>query len=148
MQDRIEKLIELKAPIAKVWKALTDYQEFGQWFRVDLEGPFVVGEVSRGQITYPGYEHMKWEVMVKAMDTEALFSFTWHPYPDDAEKVDEELEILVEFRLSAIPGGTRLDISESGFAALPDEPRRHDMFRSNTEGWEIQARNIAAHVES
>ena len=61
MADRIEKRIELKAPLSRVWRAITDYREFGEWFRVKLHGPFVPGEVSRGQMTYPGYEHVKWE---------------------------------------------------------------------------------------
>ena len=54
MNDRIEKRIELKAPISRVWRALTDYREFSEWFRVKLENPFVVGQVSRGRITYRG----------------------------------------------------------------------------------------------
>ena len=80
MNDRIEKRIELKAPVARVWRALTDHREFGEWFRVKLEGPFVPGQVARGQITYPGYEHVKWEAVVEKMEPEKLFSFTWHPY--------------------------------------------------------------------
>lgn len=48
MRDYIEKRIELKAPIARVWRALTDHREFGEWFRVQLEGPFVPGQVPRG----------------------------------------------------------------------------------------------------
>jgi uncharacterized protein YndB with AHSA1/START domain len=59
MSDRIEKTIELKAPVSRVWRALTDHREFGTWFRVRLDGPFVPGQVSRGQITYPGYEHVR-----------------------------------------------------------------------------------------
>ena len=69
MEDRIEKTIELTAPVARVWRALTNHEEFGVWFRVKLDGPFVVGEVSRGRITYPGYEHMKWEATVQAMES-------------------------------------------------------------------------------
>jgi hypothetical protein len=65
MVDRIEKAMELKAPVSRVWRALTDHQEFGKWFRVRLEGPFVPGRVSRGQITYPGYEHLRWEAVVQ-----------------------------------------------------------------------------------
>ena len=83
MEDRIEKRIELKAPVSRVWRALTDYREFGEWFRVKLEGPFVPGQVSRGHITYPGYEHVKWEAVVQKMEPERLFSFTWHPYAVD-----------------------------------------------------------------
>ena len=58
MSDRIEKRVELKAPVARVWRALTDHREFGQWFRVNLAGPFVPGQVSRGKMTHPGYEHV------------------------------------------------------------------------------------------
>ena len=50
-----------------------------------LDGPFVPGEVSRGQITYPGYEHLKWEAVVQKMEPERLFSFTWHPYAVDPD---------------------------------------------------------------
>jgi uncharacterized protein YndB with AHSA1/START domain len=39
MSNSIEKQIELKAPLSRVWRALTDYREFGEWFRVKLDGP-------------------------------------------------------------------------------------------------------------
>src|ERR1044071_8559218 len=107
MSDRIERQIELKAPISRVWRAVTDHREFGEWFRVKLDGPFVPGQVSRGHITYPGYEHLKWEAVVQSMEPERLFSFTWHPYAvDPAADYSSETPTLVEFRLSPIPGGT------------------------------------------
>ena len=83
ISDRIEKQIELAAPVSKVWRALTDYREFGEWFRVKLDGPFVVGQISRGHIMYPGYEHLKWTAVVTKIEPERLFSFTWHPYAID-----------------------------------------------------------------
>ena len=118
--DRIEKQIELKAPVARVWRALTDYREFGEWFRVKLEGPFVAGKTARGMITWPGYEHLVWEAVVQAIEPERLFSFTWHPYSIDP-KVDysKEPPTLVEFRLEAVEGGTRLLLTESGFDKVP-----------------------------
>ena len=79
MEDRIEKRLELQAPISRVWRALTDHQEFGAWFRVALEGPFILGQQARGHITYPGYEHLIMIATVQRMDHERLFSFTWHP---------------------------------------------------------------------
>ena len=79
MPDRIEKSVDLNAPIARVWRALTDHEEFGEWFRVRLDGPFVVGDISTGRITYPGYEHLVWRAEVKAIEPERLFSYTWHP---------------------------------------------------------------------
>lgn len=147
MADRIEKEIELNAPVERVWRALTDYREFGEWFRVKLEGPFVQGEVSRGHITYPGYEHVVWEVKVVRMDRPELFSFTWHPYAVDPEvDYSGEPPTLVEFRLEPTTAGTRLKLTESGFDALPPG-RRPDALRMNEGGWEEQMKNIQAHVE-
>jgi uncharacterized protein YndB with AHSA1/START domain len=146
MTDRIEKRIELKAPVARVWRALTDYREFGEWFRVKIDGPFVPGEMSRGHITHPGYEHLQWEAVVKAMEPERLFSFTWHPYAIDP-KVDysAEPQTLVEFRLEKTAEGTRLTVTESGFDKIP-AGRRPEAFRMNEGGWAQQMKNIERHV--
>jgi uncharacterized protein YndB with AHSA1/START domain len=146
MRDRIEKRIELKAPVARVWRALTDHRQFGQWFRVKLEAPFRPGRVSRGQITYPGYEHVKWQVTVETMEPERLFSFRWHPYAVDATiDYSKEPTTLVEFRLQAVTGGTLLIVTESGFEAIPKE-RRFEAYRMNEGGWSAQLKNIEQHV--
>jgi len=145
MGDRIEKRIELKAPVSRVWRALTDYREFGAWFRVNLGGPFVPGEVSRGQITYPGYEHLKWQAIVQKMEPERLFSFTWpHSFEPDAD-IFKEPTTLVEFRLEPIEGGTRLTLIESGFESLPADIRL-ESFRRNDGGWTEQMKNIESYV--
>jgi uncharacterized protein YndB with AHSA1/START domain len=146
MNDRIEKRIELKAPISRVWRALTDHREFGAWFRVKLDGPFVPGEVARGHITYPGYEHLKWEVVVQKMEPERLFSFTWHPYAIDPEvDYSKEPSTLVEFRLEEIADGTLLVLTETGFDRIP-AGRRPEAFRRTDGGWSEQMKNIEAHV--
>jgi uncharacterized protein YndB with AHSA1/START domain len=148
MSDRIEKRIELKAPVSRVWRALTDYREFGEWFRVKIDSPFKPGEVSRGQVTYPGYEHLKWEAVVKKMEPEWLFSFTWHPAAIDPKKdYSKETPTLVEFRLEKTPNGTLLVVTESGFDKIPQD-RRAEAFRMNEGGWEIQIKNIENYVAS
>jgi uncharacterized protein YndB with AHSA1/START domain len=126
--------------------ALTDYREFGEWFRVKLDGPFVPGRISRGQIAYPGYEHVKWEATVQKIEHERLFSFTWHPYAIDS-KVDysQEPPTLVEFRLEATGSGTLLLLTESGFDKIPSG-RRLEAFRMNDGGWTEQLMNIDRHV--
>ena len=145
--DRIEKRIELNAPIARVWRALTDYKEFGEWFRVKLENPFVPGQLTRGSITHPGYEHLKFEVAVKSMEPERYFAFTWHPFAiDPAQDYSKETPTLVEFTLEPMAGGTRLRVVESGFDRLPAH-RRDTAFRSNEGGWEIQMQNIAQYLD-
>jgi uncharacterized protein YndB with AHSA1/START domain len=150
MNHSIEKRIELKAPISRVWRALTDYREFGEWFRVKLHGPFVPGQVSRGQITYPGCEHIQWEAVVQKMEHERLFSFTW-PHLKSLEMVDsppdysKEPTTLVEFRLEKTANGTLLVLTESGFDKLPGD-RRLEAFRRNDGGWTQQMKNIENYV--
>jgi uncharacterized protein YndB with AHSA1/START domain len=148
MEDRIEKRVELMAPVPRVWRALTDYREFGAWFRVALEGPFVPGKEVRGRITYPGYEHLTMAMTVQRLEPEKLFSFTWHPCAIDPHAdYTAESPTLVEFTLTDVPGGTLLVVVESGFAALPAH-RRDEAFRMNDGGWSIQMENIARHVGS
>lgn len=144
--DRIEKQIEIKAPVARVWRALTDYQEFGEWFRVNFESPFIVGKPTRGKNTYPGYEHVTMEVVVQKMEANRQFSFHWHPYSVDP-KVDysNEPPTLVEFKLQEIPSGTLLIVTESGFDAIP-AARRDEAFRMHEGGWAEQIGNIESYV--
>ena len=146
MNDRVEKRMDLKASVSRVWRALTDYREFGEWFGVKLEGPFVPGEVSRGQITHPGYEHVRWEAVVQKIEPERLFSFTWHPYSVDP-KVDysKETPTLVEFRLEKTTSGTLLVLTESDFDKVPSD-RRAEAFRMNEGGWTAQMKSIEKHV--
>ena len=146
MDNKIEKRVEIKAPVARVWKALTDYKQFGQWFGVKIEGPFVVGQIATGHITHPGYEHLKWDVVIKEIQAESLFSFSWHPYAVDPElDYSVEAPTLVEFRLQPIAVGTLLTVVESGFDKVP-EHRRNEAFRMNEDGWNQQMSNIDNYV--
>ena len=146
--DRIEKVIPLEAPVARVWRAITDYREFGEWFRVKLDGPFRPGMVSTGSMTYPGFEGWPWRATIEKMETERLFAFRWHDFDKASGKpISEQPTTLVEFRLEPSGRGTRLTITESGFSSIA-LPRRLEVMRGNTEGWNIQAKNLAAHVAS
>jgi uncharacterized protein YndB with AHSA1/START domain len=144
--DRIEKRVVLRAPRSRVWRALTDAQEFGAWFGVKLEGAFAEGVTARGKITYPGYEHLTMEVLVERVEPERYFAYRWHPYAIDAT-VDYSAEpaTLVEFRLDDADEGTVLTIVESGFDRIP-LARRAEAFRMNDGGWTAQAKNIERHV--
>jgi uncharacterized protein YndB with AHSA1/START domain len=150
MSERIEKRIELQAPVSRVWRALTDYREFGEWFRVKLDGPFVAGQKSTGQITYPGCEYLKWEAVVQRMEPERLFSFTWsHPKSMDratySADYSNDPKTLVEFRLEKTANGTLLVLTESGFENIPPD-RRAEAFRRNDGGWDGQMKNIDSYV--
>lgn len=147
--DGIQKTITLQAPQSRVWRALTDHREFGEWFRVKLSGPFRPGTVVTGEMTFPGYEHYPWRAIVERMEPESLFSFRWHDFDEaSGQDVAEQPTTLVEFRLTPADGGaTTLTITETGFDALPD-PRRFDVLRDNTEGWAIQSENLSKYVST
>ena len=145
-QDKIEKIVDLAAPVSRVWRAVTDYEEFGEWFHVRLDGPFKVGATSTGNITYPGYEHMQWVSVTERLEPERLFVFSWPPGAVDPEgHYGDDAKVVVEFRLEPTENGTRLTITETGFMQFP-EAKRLEVLRSNTEGWDMQARNVAEYV--
>ena len=144
--NRIEKQIALNAPVSRVWRALTDHKEFGEWFRVKLDAPFVPGQTSTGYITWPGYEHLKWEAVVQDMEPDSYFSFTWHPYAiDPTVDYSGETPTLVEFRLESTATGTLLTVTESGFEDVA-EYRHAEAFLRNDGGWAQQIKNIEEYV--
>jgi uncharacterized protein YndB with AHSA1/START domain len=147
--DRIERKILLKATRARVWRALSDAEEFGGWFGVDFKGKaFVAGEPVKGQITYPGYEHLVMEVSIERVLPERLLAWRWHPAAiDSSVDYSQEPTTLVVFELEEVDGGTLLTVVESGLDNIPAD-RRATVFRLNTSGWEEQMRNIERHVAS
>lgn len=147
--DRIEKTTILKAPRARVWRAITSPGELGAWFRVNLDATaFAEGSIVRGRITYPGYEHLTLEIHIETIRPETYFAFRWHPNATDpAKDYSAEPTTLVEFTLADAPNGTSLTIVESGFDRIPPG-RRDEAFRNNDGGWTEQLKNIARYVES
>jgi uncharacterized protein YndB with AHSA1/START domain len=145
--DRIERKILLKAPLARVWRALSDATEFGDWFGVDFKGKaFVAGKPLKGQITYPGYEHIVMEVFVERVVPQRLLSWRWHPAAiDPAVDYSQEPTTLVVFELEEGEGGTWLSVVESGLDKIP-AARGAAVFRMNSSGWDEQMKNIEKHV--
>jgi uncharacterized protein YndB with AHSA1/START domain len=145
--DRIERKVLIKAPRARVWRALSDAGEFGDWFGVNFKGKtFVAGKHVQGKITYPGYEHLTMDVLIERVVPEQLLSWRWHPAAIDP-KVDysQEPTTLVEFELKEVDGDTMLTVVESGLDKIP-LARRADVFRMNSSGWDEQMENIKKHV--
>lgn len=147
--DRIERKILLRAPRARVWQALADAEEFGNWFGVKLQGAtFAVGQRTRGYVTYPGYEHVMFDVSIERIEPQRRLSWRWHPAAiDTSVDYSKEPTTLVEFELSDAENGTLLSIVESGFDKIPPA-RRLDAFRMNSGGWDGQLKNIQKHVAS
>jgi uncharacterized protein YndB with AHSA1/START domain len=145
--DRIERRIFIKASRARVWRALSSAPEFGSWFGVDFKGKsFAPGKPVRGQVTYPGYEHIAMEVLIEKMIPEQILSWRWHPAAiDPSVDYSQEPMTLVVFELKDAEGGTMLTVVESGLDNIP-MARRADVFRMNSSGWDEQMKNIEKHI--
>ena len=144
--DRIERMVVVRAPRSRVWRALTDPAEFGAWFGVKVEGAFAPGARVRGAIIHPGYEHLTWEITIERMEPERLFSWRWHPYAvEPGVDYSDETPTLVVFELQDVPEGTRLTVVESGFDQVP-LARRAQAYRMNEQGWTHQVQAIARYV--
>ena len=155
--DRIEKQVVLRAPLDRVWRAISDSQEFGQWFGVRIDGPFVAGttvnatitgttvdeEVAELQRPHAGAE-ATWQIV--AVEPPRRFAYRWHPFAVDANlDYDAEPTTLVEFTLSEVTDGVLLRIVESGFDAIP-AARRADAFEANSGGWAKQAELVRKYL--
>jgi uncharacterized protein YndB with AHSA1/START domain len=145
--NRIEKQILLKAPRSRVWRALANPQEFGDWFGVKMSGPMMAaGQHLSGNITYKGYEHLVMEIWIEKVEPEGHLSWRWHPAAIEAGvDYSAEATTLVEFDLQEVEGGTLFKVVETGFDQLPPA-RRAKVLGMNTRGWEEQMVNIEKYV--
>ena len=145
--NTIEKHADLRAPIARVWRALSDSQEFGSWFGVKLESPFTPGKTTAGHITNRGYEHIRAEFHVDRVDARTYtLVFRWRPYAIEPNvDYSHEPYTTVTLALSEIPTGTHLAITETGFDGIP-AARRAKAFEMNSGGWAQQAIQIADYL--
>jgi uncharacterized protein YndB with AHSA1/START domain len=145
--DKIVKSVLIRAPRAKVWKALTTMEDFARWFRVKSPDQFKAGTRVNMTSTYSGCEGMQFWADVVEMVPERRFSWRWFPGgPNDGPVTDEDKPTLVTFELEDAEGGTKVTVTESEFNNV-SAARRAKAFKSNTQGWEIQMQNIREYVE-
>jgi len=148
--DRIERSILLNAARERVWRALTNAEEFGTWFGLKLQGQaFTPGARNRAQLSIKGYEHIWLDLAVERVEPQTTFAYRWHPFAiDPAVDYAQEEPTLVTFTLADAPGGgTTLKVVESGFDRVPAH-RRLEAWRMNNAGWDGQLRNITKHLEA
>jgi uncharacterized protein YndB with AHSA1/START domain len=155
--DRIEKKILLRAPKKRVWRALADSKEFGNWFGMKFDGPFAPGAVVRGVLSatkvnaevakaQKAHEGMVFEITIEQMEPERLFSFRWHPHAVDRD-VDYSAEptTLVAFALEEVADGVLLTVTESGFDRIPIA-RRAKAFTANEGGWGMMVKVLEEYL--
>jgi uncharacterized protein YndB with AHSA1/START domain len=157
VSDRIEKKITLRAPVGRVWRAISDSAQFGTWFGVEFQGPFVAGRPITGKMTptkvdpevaemQKPHEGKAFDITIDRIEPERLFSFRWHPFAiEPGVDYSKEPATLVVFELTKVEGGTLLTITESGFDGIPLE-RRAKAFTANDSGWEKQTKLVEKYV--
>lgn len=147
--DKIVKQVLLRAPLSRVWQAITDSKQFGSWFGVNFAGPFTAGAHVVGAIApttvdpqvaamQKPYQGMRFEITIDRIEPQKLFSFRWHPFGVDPQvDYSKEPTTLVEFTLEERLDGVMLTVTESGFDRVPVE-RRATAFKANEGGWSAQ----------
>ncbi|MGA8037689.1 MAG: SRPBCC family protein [Candidatus Acidiferrales bacterium] len=155
--DRIEKRILLRAPRSRVWSALTDSKQFGEWFGIRVDEPFVAGKNVKGVIVgtkvdaevaaaQKKYDGKTMDLEIVKIEPQRLFSFRWHPHAiDEGVDYSSEPTTLIEFTLEDAPGGVMLTVTESGFDRIPVE-RRAKAFNANEQGWGMVVELIERYV--
>jgi uncharacterized protein YndB with AHSA1/START domain len=155
--NSIEKHTLLKAPLDKVWDALTDSRQFGIWFGMELDGPFVAGQPISGRIRptqvdpdvakmQEPYDGMLVSWVIDCIEPKRLFSMRWHPYAID-RNVDysDEPMTLITFTLKETNEGVELTVTETGFEHIPAH-RRAEALKANAGGWAKQMELIDAYL--
>jgi len=157
MPDRIEKSVLLAAPLARVWAAVSEAREFGSWFGVAFDGPFVEGRWITGAIVpttadaevaklQEPHRGKRFEFLVEAIEPLRRIAFRWHPFAiEPGVDYSKEPTTLIVFELEEAPGGTRLTVTESGFDRIPLE-RRAKAFAANEGGWSHQMRLVEKYL--
>ncbi|HXH62440.1 MAG TPA: SRPBCC family protein [Fimbriimonadaceae bacterium] len=144
IKDTIERVLTLKAPIERVYKAVSDKNELCKWFPDRIEGQIKAGEDS----TWHFDECGSCRVHVVGGDPYGYFAFRWVPGASGTtmEDVLSVPNTLVEFRLEEEGDGTRLTMLESGFSSLPPEVYESAL-RENNAGWDSELAELVKFVE-
>lgn len=155
--DSIEKKVVLRASLKRVWRAITDSQEFGTWFGIKFDGPFMPGASLRGVIVpstvneeitevEKPHEGVVFDITIEKIEPERLFSFRWHPHAVKRDfDYSKEPTTLVVFTLEEVAEGVLLTITESGFDRIP-LARRAEAFLANDAGWSMMVRAIGDYL--
>jgi len=135
--DELRREVTIHARPERVWSALTDPKMVVRWF------PTVAAEID---LRPGGAMRFAWddgadEAIVDEVDAPTRLAFRWRPAGTDRPYT------TVTIALTEVDAGTRLVLTESGFAALPDEINEQS-FAGNMKGWGGELEELRALLEA
>jgi uncharacterized protein YndB with AHSA1/START domain len=148
--DSITASIEIDAPIETVWALVS---EPGRWIND--------GELEQHEITTApapgggvlaevgGTSAGSWQVLVVELREHAYAAFRWAPHTAVGHEVTAEAgSTLVEFTLTPRHGKVVVEMTESGFTALPlSRDRIIANYNDNVEGWTEELQVLGRNAE-
>ena len=140
--NKITRTLDLAHPQEKVWRALATLEGITGWF-----GSHADGEIAPGQdlhMRWEQYDNAKATLAIKVVDPMSVFAFCWGI--SGAPEGDPR-QTYVEFVLEPTASGTRLTVTESGFAQLPDEWLEQS-YEGNVEGWRSELDELVAYLDA
>jgi uncharacterized protein YndB with AHSA1/START domain len=135
--DRIEREIDIDAPIDVVWTVITEPEHITGWFTDSAELDVRPGAEGRFGWTVKATHRARIvNLRVERLEPPHFFSFRWN-YPDGAEPSETNAP-LVEFSLEQRGEATRLRLVESGLdAVVCSDEARETYFSEHTNGWAL-----------
>jgi uncharacterized protein YndB with AHSA1/START domain len=140
--NTITRTLDLAHPQQKVWGALTTTDGLAGWFGSHAEGEVAPGKEVR--MRWEQYDNAQSTLAIQVVDPMSVFAYSWrvNGAPDDDPR-----RTYVEFALEPTAAGTRLTLTESGFAQLPDEWLEKS-YQGNTEGWRSELDELVAYLDA
>ena len=143
-KDSIERELTLPVPIERAWAAITDPAEVRQWFGNKSDYDLREG----GQGVFQWDEHVS-RMRIVALEPPRRYVYRWVIENDGDHSIpfEEMATTQVEYLLESIPEGTRLKLTETGFASLPAD-RRESSFADNSQGWTSELAKLVDYTKT
>ncbi|MFD4441470.1 SRPBCC domain-containing protein [Nocardia sp. NPDC058519] len=138
--DQIVRTVELAHPPAQVWAAITTAEGLASWF----------GNTAEIDLRPGGDMRMTWKegfaaaMRVERVEEPSVFGYTW---PINGLPDDDPRRTYVEFSLEPVGAGTRLTVTETGFAQLPVEAHK-EAFEGNVGGWKSELAELVEYLDA
>jgi uncharacterized protein YndB with AHSA1/START domain len=137
--DEVRRELEIRAPRARVWRALTEPDQLTRWFptrRAEID-------LRPGGDAVLEWEEATAQAVVDVVEPPGRLVFRWRPMGLGRPYT------TVSFTLEESADGvaTHLTLVESGFASLPDQIEQQS-HAGNAEGWAHELEELKEYVEA